>query len=539
MVADRSPSMSLFPHWLPWLDKQAAVREVGRMIVASGAVTNALIGFAAVDGGRARIVPARRDRAQWRAIEQQFVSGPADGPPDSLDRALELLSRTARTVPPGTLVFLLSDFLPPPGPARLTDALAAGWDVIPVVVQDPVWERSFPDVSGVTLPLLDPDDRTYSLVRLGRKEARARRELNERRAAGLDRMLRELQLDPVAVTSSDRRAVHAAFLAWAEGRRRRVARPAVSEAGRRRWAAAVAAAPAAPPARNRADRGRVDRSGTRRLPRRPADLHRAPLDRPITVKRALSSSAALFGDPVGAEIDVYTSDASVPAPVGPCRRRASGRTGSRRPGSTREHEGGISLLRTRITLECLTRTCLPPRGGVRVVRFRPFAVTYRRGGQESRVLVPWDALQVSSRLPRGGAAGVGIVDTAPALEPGFDRSPETVRALLLVVASVLGLAGAALVLTTLWPSSYAAQRRLGRLSPLERSLLRVEAAARDDEATRRRTLDDLATRLGGVPAPALERRTRALAWGQAPPEPEALVLLAAHVRAALNGGVRA
>jgi uncharacterized protein (DUF58 family) len=220
VVADRSPSMSLFPDWLPWLDKQAAVREVGRMIVASGAVTNALIGFAAVDGGKARIVPARRDRAQWRAIEQQFVSGAADGPPDSLDRALELLSRTARTVPPGTLVFLLSDFLPPPGPARLTDALAAGWDVIPVVVQDPVWERSFPDVSGVTLPLLDPDDRTYSLVRLGRKEARARRELNERRAAGLDRMLRELQLDPVAVTSSDRRAVHAAFLAWAEGRRR-------------------------------------------------------------------------------------------------------------------------------------------------------------------------------------------------------------------------------------------------------------------------------------------------------------------------------
>ena len=35
--------------------------------------------------------------------------------------------------------------------------LAAGWDVVPVVVQDPVWERSFPDVGGVTLPLADPD----------------------------------------------------------------------------------------------------------------------------------------------------------------------------------------------------------------------------------------------------------------------------------------------------------------------------------------------------------------------------------------------
>ena len=312
----------------------------------------------------------------------------------------------------------------------------------------------------------------------------------------------------------------------------------MSEAGRRRWAAAVAAAPVA----RLLAIGLIVGASTAAalavfLVDRPTSTARL-LDRPITVKRALSSSAALFGDPVGAEIDVYTSDASVP----PRSVRVATSFGPYRVKETRitrEHEGDISLLRTRITLECLTRTCLPPRGGVRVVRFRPFAVTYRRGGQESRVLVPWDALQVSSRLPRGGAAGVGIVDTAPALEPGFDRSPETVRALLLVVASVLGLAGAALVLTTLWPSSYAAQRRLGRLSPLERSLLRVEAAARDDEATRRRTLDDLATRLGGVPAPALERRTRALAWGQTPPEPEALVLLAEHVRAALNGGVRA
>lgn len=261
------------------------------------------------------------------------------------------------------------------------------------------------------------------------------------------------------------------------------------------------------------------------------------LDGPITVKRALSTSVTLFGDPVEAEIDVYTSDRSIaPRSVsvapsfGPYRITATR--------ITREHEGEISLLRTRITLECLTRTCLPPRGGVRVVRFRPFAVTYRRGARESRVLVPSEPLQVSSRLPRGAAARVGLMDTPPALEPGFDRSPERVRALLLVVAVVLGLAGAALVLTTLWPPSYAGQRRLRRLSPLERSLLRVEAAARDDEATRRRTLDDLATRLGGVPAPVLERRTRALAWGQSPPEPEALVLLAEDVRAALNGGVR-
>jgi uncharacterized protein (DUF58 family) len=221
VVADRSRSMALFPDWLPWLDKSVAVCEAGRMVLASGAATNALIGFAEVGAHEAHVAPARRDRAQLRSIEQRLATGDSDGPPDSLDRALELLFRTARIVPPGTFVFLLSDFLPPPSPARLTDALAAGWDIVPVVVQDPVWERSFPDVSGVTLPLTDPDDGATSIVRLSRKGARERREINEQRAAGLDHALRDLDLDPVTITSSDRNAVHHAFLAWADRRRGR------------------------------------------------------------------------------------------------------------------------------------------------------------------------------------------------------------------------------------------------------------------------------------------------------------------------------
>ena len=153
-------------------------------------LANALIGFAAVGGTGARFVPSRRDRGQWRAIEQQLAGEEPDGPPDSLDRAIELLSRNARSVPPGTFVFVVSDFLPPPSRAGLTDALAAGWDIVPVVIQDPVWERSFPDVPGVTLPLVDPADGTPSLVRLSRREARVRRELNEQRAARLDRSAR-------------------------------------------------------------------------------------------------------------------------------------------------------------------------------------------------------------------------------------------------------------------------------------------------------------------------------------------------------------
>jgi uncharacterized protein (DUF58 family) len=221
LVADRSPSMGLFPDWLPWLDKQAAVRAAARTILASGAAANALVGFASVGADSRPLVPARRDPAHARRIEHLLAAGACDGPADSLDRALALLGHRAGTVLPGTFVFVLSDFLPPPSPARLHDALASGWDVVPVVVQDPVWERSFPDVAGVTLPLADPAGGVPTLVRLGRREVRARRVENERRADRLRTSLAELELDPVSITTSDVAGVHRAFLQWAGRRRER------------------------------------------------------------------------------------------------------------------------------------------------------------------------------------------------------------------------------------------------------------------------------------------------------------------------------
>jgi hypothetical protein len=259
------------------------------------------------------------------------------------------------------------------------------------------------------------------------------------------------------------------------------------------------------------------------------------IDDPVTIKRALSATTALFGDPLEAEIDVYSNDGSVAA--GSVRVSTDFRPYRIATTSVnRESQGGVSLLRTRISLECLARGCLPPKGGARVIRFPPSAVTYREGGRDVRVPVSFEPLQLSSRLPRDTTARVGIIDTAPPLDPRLGRSPETLRTLFLLAAAVLGLAGAALVVAGLWPSSFLAKRRRRSLSPLERSLQRVEAAARgDDEPARRRTLDDLATRLGDVPSLALELQARALAWGQRPPEPEALTLLALQVRTTLNG----
>ena len=270
----------------------------------------------------------------------------------------------------------------------------------------------------------------------------------------------------------------------------------------------------------------VDRSSA------PAAL---PAD-PVTVKRALSTSAALFGDPVEAEVDVVTRDADVAA-------------GSVRVGTSfapftvvsrvveRGHVGGVSLLRTRITLQCLTRSCLAPARG-RLVQFPPIVVRYAKDGAVTATVVPWGLMQVGSRLPQE-AAGAEVIDTAPPLDPRFARSPHTVRLVLLLATLLLAVGGVVLLVAALWPPSLRARRRWEQLSPLERSLLLVEAAADgEDEIGRRRTLDQLALRLEEEQSPHLELQTRELAWGKAPPEREDLTRLAAEVRETLNGKVR-
>jgi uncharacterized protein (DUF58 family) len=225
VVIDRSPSMALFPEGLPWLRKPAAVREAAAMIVASGVVASALIGFAESGSQGLRLDWPARDRTLRAAVVRHALDGEMTGPDDSLDQALSLLlaNRSGR-LPAGTFVFVVSDYLPTSSLPLLRAAVETGWDLIPVVVQDPVWERSFPDISGVTVPLSAADGGGAALVRLSRKEARARRDANEIRTLELDAAFREIGLDAVSVATSDRSAIHSAFLAWAARRGTRLRR---------------------------------------------------------------------------------------------------------------------------------------------------------------------------------------------------------------------------------------------------------------------------------------------------------------------------
>ena len=82
------------------------------------------------------------------------------------------------------------------------------WELVPVVIQDPDWEQSFPRSARVVLPLADPRSGAVLEVRLTRREARAWRERARARAGpSCSRGFAALGVDPVLLDSSDPDAV--------------------------------------------------------------------------------------------------------------------------------------------------------------------------------------------------------------------------------------------------------------------------------------------------------------------------------------------
>ncbi|HEX3226363.1 MAG TPA: DUF58 domain-containing protein [Gaiellaceae bacterium] len=214
ILLDRRPAMGLYPPPFPWLSKREALREAAISIAASAAVARADI--AALDYGTGEpwwLPPGRRDRP-W-IVAARAAEAPFEAPEDNVVQALTYLAQRRTDVPGGTFLFVISDFLEPVPPDAWLDAVGHGWDVVPVVIQDPVWERSWPEVAGVGLPVADA-----GLVRLGRRQAARLRSEHEARYAGLLAELQSVGLRPVELDSSEPYIVDEAFLAWAEERRR-------------------------------------------------------------------------------------------------------------------------------------------------------------------------------------------------------------------------------------------------------------------------------------------------------------------------------
>jgi uncharacterized protein (DUF58 family) len=219
LVCDRRPAMGIYGPTLPWLSKPHALQEATIAIVASAVAARADVASIDYAEGEPYWLPPGRRDVPWLVAERQGGATPFDAPEDNLEQALEFLGRLHRDLPTGSFVFVLSDFLVPPSPDAWFDAASRGWDVVPVVIQDPVWEQSFPSVGSVVVPVADPRGGDVQLVRLTRGEAAERRAANEQRHSELIDELVSLGLEPVVLGTSDPQEIDRAFLEWAELRR--------------------------------------------------------------------------------------------------------------------------------------------------------------------------------------------------------------------------------------------------------------------------------------------------------------------------------
>jgi len=217
IVSDRRPSLGVYRAPLPWLDKPAAIAAIVKLVAASVRAARGDVGLvSSTAAGPFYVRPGRIPSDAW-LIDR--AAGPTEGPPDALVRSLELLSRRRAALPVGTFVFVVSDFVTPV-PGRVWMGLRGlGWDVTPLLVQDPVWEQSFPRIGGVVVPFAEPGSAGRTDVWIGRRRAEALAAANERRLADTIGRFQHLGFDPVVVGTSDRVEIARLLHAWAARRR--------------------------------------------------------------------------------------------------------------------------------------------------------------------------------------------------------------------------------------------------------------------------------------------------------------------------------
>jgi len=220
LVVDRRPEMSLFPPGSPWLCKPAAVEAVVRLVSASARAAHGLLGYldaASADEGDGYWRPPR-GQTDGEDLLERLGTAPFDAPADSLATSLGRLGELRRDLPAGSFVFVVSDFLRPPPAGVWSQAQIRRWELVPVVVQDPTWEQSFPDVHSVVVPVSAPDGKRVLDVRLTRSEVAERRVANHDRLRRLVAELEARDLSPVRISSAEPEDVLGAFLDWHEQR---------------------------------------------------------------------------------------------------------------------------------------------------------------------------------------------------------------------------------------------------------------------------------------------------------------------------------
>ncbi len=212
VLCDRRPSMAIRSSAFRTIDKPQAIRTSIELIAASALAARSLTGYLDYGEGEPYWRPPRTEaRADPATLERAF-----DAPEDTVSLGLDFLAEHRRDLPTQAFVFVLSDFLVPPDLAAWQRALEHRWELVPVMIQDRIWERSFPDLGGITVPYADPETGRVHPVYLTRREARQLCVRHEHRWDGLVRTFRSLGLEPVVAHSHELGDMLAAFLRWAD-----------------------------------------------------------------------------------------------------------------------------------------------------------------------------------------------------------------------------------------------------------------------------------------------------------------------------------
>ena len=498
--------MGICPPGLPFLHKDAAAAVARELIEDSVAESRGLIGLLEIDA-RDGVVgwcpPASGRRHAGRRRPRGAAS--ATRLPTASRTMFEFLTLHRRAVPSASFVFVLSDFIEPTPLATWEWALDRGWDVVPVVVQDPTWEQGFPDVDRLVLPLADPDGRVRP-VRLEKGESQRWRERHEARLDGLVDGLRSLGIEPVLVSEEDRthvfrRAPRLVDRASGEpGERSMTAKRAaligfqvilavlVGLAIRELWLSRSGKDTASRDARDarrlRADHAR--RAHLRRSGRRDGRGRR---------RRGRHQPRA----PFASRRDFAPYELAGEATV------------------ERDVVDGIARVVFRYPLQCLKEGCDPSeRRGV--AQLDQGFVHYRfvEGSGPGRHILDWPAIEVASRVTPADVERLRWRASETAL-PGATTRIDPVGLALVLLALAASLAAIAFWLARrLWrtePEGATEETRAHR-SPIERALDLVLADSRNGASSsdRRRALERLARELTTIGQDGLAGDARALAW---------------------------
>ncbi len=208
-TVDRSSSMGLYPREYPWLHKPEAVRQMAEIVCLSANHYHCPLSY--LDDVSWRPPSTTTGREQ---IFELLDARGYDGEDDTLDSLFGLLHSVEHLLPAGTFIFCCSDFLRVPSERTLAMIADADWGLVPVVVQDPLWEQSYPEVAAdVALPVLDEDGR-FRLLRQSRAAVRERRAANEARLRRLEELFTGYGFPPIVVSDVGPEALAEALRSW-------------------------------------------------------------------------------------------------------------------------------------------------------------------------------------------------------------------------------------------------------------------------------------------------------------------------------------